>query len=123
MHGKELILADWATALAPTYYPYPPAVRPHLFMGLGTFFMGLGKFVMGRIHQTHSGKSYLVVHHSWDTTDPDTSCPFCYKAPQSFKHAILSCPSTAPHRSRLLQGVSDLGPKSPLCSDKQILLD
>jgi len=84
--------------------------------------MGLGKFVTGRIHQMRSGKSYLVAHPSWDDPDADTSCPLCSEAPQTFKHAILSCPSSARQRSRLLQGVSDLPPEAPIWSDKQLLI-
>jgi len=84
--------------------------------------MGLGKFVAGRIHQMRSGKSYLAAHPSWGSPDADTSCPFCFKAPQIFEHAILSCPSSASQRSRLLQGVSDLALEAPIWSDQQLLI-
>jgi len=96
LRAKQLLLSDWSSTPAPPYYPYPPSTRPHPFMGLG-------KFVAGRIQQMHSGKSYLSAHSSWSNPDADTSCPLCSEAPQTFKHAILSCPSSARQRSRLLQ--------------------
>ena len=113
--AKLLLLSDWSSTLAPPYYPYPPSTRPHPFMGLG-------KFVAGRIHQMRSGKSYLAAHPSWDNPDANTSCPLCSEAPQTFKHAILSCPSSARQRSCLLQGVSDLAPEAPFWSDQQLLI-
>jgi len=115
LRAKQLLLSDWAATLAPPYYPYPPTTRPHPFMGLG-------KFVAGRINQMHSRKSYLAAHPSWEDPDADTSCPLCSEAPQTFKHAILSCPSSARQRSRLLHGVSDLAPEAPVWSDQQLLI-
>jgi len=84
--------------------------------------MSLGKFVAGRIHQMRFGKSYLMAHPSGDNPDADTSCPLCSKDPQTFKHAILSCPSSACQRSHLLQGASDLAPEAPIWSDQQLLI-
>ena len=104
LRAKRLLLSDWSAARAPPYYPDPPSTRPHPFMGLG-------KFVAGRIHEMRSGKSYLAAHPSWGDPDADKSCPLCSEAPQTFVHAILSCPSAACQRSRLLQGISDLGPR------------
>jgi len=101
LRAKQLPLSDWSSTSAPPYYPYRPSTRPHPFMGLG-------KFVAGRIHQMRSGKSYLAAHPSWDSPDADTSCPLCSEAPQTFEHAIRSCPSSARQRSRHLQGVYDL---------------
>jgi len=115
LRAKQLSLSDWSATPAPTYYPYPPSTRPHPFMGLG-------KFVAGRRHQMRSGKSYLAAHRSWDNADADTSCPLCSRAPQTFEHAILSCPSSAHQRSRLLHGVSDLAPEAPIWSDQQLLI-
>jgi len=115
LRAKQLLLCDWSATPAPPYYPYPPSTRPHPFMGLG-------KFVAGRIHQMRSGKSYLAAHPSWEDPDADTSCPLCSEAPQTFKHAILSCPSSARQRSRLLQGVPDLAPEAPIWSDQQLLI-
>jgi len=69
-----------------------------------------------------SGKSYLAAHPSWETPGTDTSCPLCSEAPQTFEHAILSCPSSARQRSRLLQGVSHLAPEAPIWSDQQLLI-
>jgi len=115
LRPKQLLLSDWSATPAPLYYPYPPSTRPYPFMGLG-------KFVAGRIHQRHSGKSYLAAHPSWGNPDADTSCPSCFEAPQTIEHAILSCPSAARQRSRLLQGVSDLAPETPVWSDQQLLI-
>jgi len=105
----------WSTTPSPPYYPYPPSTRPHPFMALGKFFAG-------RIHQMRSGKCYLATYPSWDNPDADTSCPLCSEAPQTFEHAILSCPSSVCQRSRLLQGVSDLAPEPPVWSDQQLLI-
>ena len=69
-----------------------------------------------------SGKCYLLAHPSWDDPDADPSCPLCSEAPQTFEHAIFSCPSSARQRSRLLQGVSDLVPEAPIWSDQQLLV-
>ena len=69
-----------------------------------------------------SGKGYLTTHPSWDNPDADTSCPLCSGALQTFEHTILSCPSSAHQRSRLLQGVSDLAPEAPLLSDQRLLI-
>jgi len=113
LRAKQLLLSDLSATPAPPYYPYPPSTRPHPFMGLG-------KFVAGRIHQMRSGKSYLAAHPSWEDPGADTSCPLCFEAPQTFKHAILSCPSSARQRSRLLQGVSNLAPEAPIWSDQQL---
>jgi len=115
LRAKQLLLSDWSSTPAPPYYPFPPSTRPHPFMGLG-------KFVAGRIHQMRSGKGYLAAHPSWGNPDGDTTCPLCLEAPQTFKHAILSCPSSARQRSRLLQGVSDLAPEAPIWSDQQLLI-
>ena len=115
LRAKRLLLSDWAATPAPPYYPFAPSTGPHSFMGLG-------KFVVGRIHQMHSGKSYLMAHPSWDNPDADTSCPLCSEAPLTFEHAILSCPSSARQRSRLLPGVADLTPVASVWSNQQLLI-
>ena len=115
LRAEQLLLSDWSSTPAPPYYPYPPSTCPHPFMGLG-------KCVAGRIHRMRSGKSYLTAYPSWDNPDADTTCPLCSQAPHTFEHAILACPSSALHRSRLLQGVSDLAPEAPLWSDQQLLI-
>jgi len=115
LRAKQLLRSDWSATPAPPCYPYPPSTPPHPFMGLG-------KFVAGRIHQMRSGQSYLTAHPSWEDPDAVTSCPLCSEAPPTFKHAILSCPSSARQRSRLLQGVSDLAPEAPIWSDQQRLI-
>jgi len=110
--AKQHTLTDWYSDPTSDYYPYPPTTQPHPLMGLG-------RFVAGRIHQMRSGKSYRAAPTSWENPDHDTTCPLCSDVPQSFEHAILSCPSTAGQRSRLLQGLSDLGPEAPMRSDQQ----
>jgi len=100
---------------SPTYYPYTPSIRPYPFMGLR-------KFVAGRIHQVLCGKGYLSADPSWDKPDSDTTCPLSSEASQTFTHAILSRPSSACQRSRLLQGVLDLAPQAPIWSDQQLLI-
>jgi len=76
----------------------------------------------GRIDLIRSGKGYLAAHSTWENPDADTSCPLCSEAPQTFEHAILSCPLSAHQRSCLLQRVSDLAPEAPLWSDQQLLI-
>jgi len=98
LRAKQPLLSDWSLTPAPPYYPYPPSTRPHPFMGLG-------KSVAGRIYQMPSGKSYLAAHPSWEDPDGDKTCRLCSEAPQTFEHAILSYPSSARQRSRLLQGM------------------
>jgi len=107
---RERLLVERAS-LFPTlgYYLHPPALQPRPFMGLG-------KFVAGRIHQMRAGKSYLAAHPTWRSPDADTSCPRCGLEPETFQHAILSCPSRQHSRSRLLHGVTDVGPEAPLWS-------
>jgi len=86
---RDTLLVEWASLFpTPGYYTHPPALhlRP---------FMGLGMFVAGRIHQMRAGKSYPAAHPTWRFPDPDTSCPRCGWEPETFAHAILSCPSTA----------------------------
>ena len=99
---------------APSYYPYPPRLTPHLFMGLD-------KFIAGRIHQMRSRKSYLATHPSWFNENPDTTCPRCGSAPETLKHAVLYCPDKSRERHRLLETVSSLGPDSPVWSDSSLI--
>jgi len=83
--------------------------------------MGLGKFLAGRIHQMRAGKSYLAAHPTWRSPDADTSSPHCCLEPETFKHAILSCPSRQHSRSRVLHGVTDVGPEAPLWTSLSFL--
>jgi len=108
--ARDSLLAEEAS-LFPTlgYYLHPPALSPRPFMGLG-------KFVARRIHQMRAGKGYLAAHPTWRSTDADTCCPCCGLEPETFEHAILSCPSRQHSRSRLLHGVTDVGPEAPLWS-------
>ena len=63
-----------------------------------------------------AGKGYLAAHPTWRSPNAETSCPFCGLEPETFEHAILSCPSRQDSRSRLLHGVIDVGPEAPLWS-------
>ena len=84
--------------------------------------MGLGKFMAGCIHQMRAQKSYLAPHPSWSKLDDPSHCLRCGEEDETFSHAILRCQSTSYHRDRLLQGLSDVGPDSPLWLDKNLLL-
>jgi len=108
------MLEEWRRlAPPPPYYTFPLTPHP---------FMGLGKFMAGRIHQLRAQKSYLTAHPSWSRVDEPRHCPRCGEVEETFSHAILRCQSTSYHRDRLLQGLSDVGPDSPLLSDKEPLL-
>ena len=106
--ARSLLLEDWKkVAPTPTYYTFPLSLTPHPFMGLG-------RFVAGRIHQMRAQKSYLAAYPSWSRVLEPRHCPRCGDEDETFSHAILCCPSTANKRERLLQGLSDVGPESPL---------
>jgi len=112
---REKLLEEWSSLfLAPGYYLHSPGLSPRPFMGLG-------KFVARRIHQMRAGKSYLAAHPTWRSPDADTSCPRCGLEPETFEHAILSCPSRQHSRSPLLRGVTDVGPEAPLWSSLPLL--
>jgi len=68
-----------------------------------------------------AGKSYLAAHPTWRFPDADTSCPRCGLEPETFVHAVLSCPSRQHSRSRLLHGITDVGPEAPLWSSLPLL--
>jgi len=112
---REALLAEWAS-LFPTlgYYLHPPALssRP---------LMGLGKFVAARIHQMRAGKSYMAAHPTWRSRDANTSCPHCGLEPETFEHAHLAYPSRQYRRSRLVHGVTDVGPEAPLWTSPPLL--
>jgi len=112
---REKLLEEWASLFpTPGYYLHPPALSPMPFMGLG-------KFVAGRIHQMRAGGSYLAAHPTWRSPNADISCPRCGLEPETFEHAILSCPSRQHSRSRLLHGVTEVGPEAPLWSSLPLL--
>jgi len=112
---REKLLEEWAS-LFPTagYCLHPPALNPRPFMGLG-------KFVDGRIHQMRAGKSYLAAHRTWRSPDADTCCPRCGLEPETFEHAILSCPSRHHSRSSRHHGVTDVGREAPIWSSLPLL--
>ena len=104
---RDLLMEEWKDqAPDPSRYLYPPSLKPHPFRGLN-------KFDPGRLPQMRSGKGYLCAHLWWDNHDP-TTCPRCKEAPETFEHAILSCPSREPARVRHLEAVTNLGPGAPV---------
>ena len=112
--AREALLDDWATLHpTPDYYPYPPRLTPHPFMGLD-------KFVAGRIHQMRAGKSYLAAHPSWWSELPNDICPRCSLDSES-SHAILHCPKKNHERSLLLGEVTSLDEGSPLWSSEPLI--
>jgi len=113
---RLLLLEEWRRlAPPPLYYTFPLSLTPHPFMGLG-------KFIAGRIHQMRAQKSYLAAHPSWSSLDVPKHCPRCGEEDETFSHAILRCQSTSFHRDRLLQGLTSVGPDSPLWTSKDVLL-
>ena len=112
---REAILAEWPSLLpTPGSYNHLPSLNPRPIMGLG-------KCIAGRIHQMRAGKSYLAAHLTWRSPDADTSCPRCGLEPETFKHAILACPSRPGARSRLHHGVLSVGQDAPLWSSLPLL--
>jgi len=63
-----------------------------------------------------AGKSYLAAYPWLRAPEADTAGPRCGLEPESFKHAILTCPSRQGARAHLLHGVTDVGHKAPLWS-------
>jgi len=111
---KNLLMKEWVeVAPDPPRYEYHPSLKPHPFMGLS-------KFDAGRLHQMRAGKSYLRAHPSWGDDGPPT-CPSCNEAPKTFEHAILHCSAKGSARNRHLQGVSELGPDTPVRSPAALL--
>jgi len=112
---REKLLEELSSLFpTPGYYLHSPALQPRPFMGLG-------KFVAGRIYQMRAGKSYLAAHPTWRSPDANTTSPRCGLEPETFEHAILSCPSRRHSMSRLLHGVTDVGPEGQLWSSLPLL--
>jgi len=53
-----------------------------------------------------AAKSYLAAHPSWFNESSDITCPRCGSEPESFQHAILTCPAQRGARNLLLNEVS-----------------
>jgi len=68
-----------------------------------------------------SAKSYLAAHPSWFDEDPDPTCPRCQTTPESFHHAILTCPARTRLRDLLLKDVSSLAPDGTTWSDPLVI--
>jgi len=67
-------------------------------------------------------KTYLATHPSWSSLGELKHCPRCSEEEETLSHAILCCQSTSFHRKRLLQGLTSVGPISPLWTSKDLLL-
>jgi len=68
-----------------------------------------------------AAKSYLAAHPSWFDEDPKTFCPRCRIEPESFEHAILTCPAYSMSRDLLLKEVSSLGHDGPLWIEPHLI--
>jgi len=86
----------------PVQVPIPPSLKPHPFMALN-------KFDTCKLHEMTAGTSSLRAHPSWDNGNP-TTCPRCNESPETWVHAILSCPARESPRNRHLQAARVLGP-------------
>jgi len=114
-HARNMLLQDWVTdAPTPPYYDFPPSLTPHSFMGLA-------KFVAGRIHQMRAAKSYLAAHTLWFNENPDPTCPRCRMEPETFTHAILTCPARRRVGDLLLKDVSSLAHDATTWSDPLLI--
>jgi len=113
---RLLLVEEWRQRAPPSlYYPFPLSLTPHPFMGFG-------KFMAGRIYRMRAPKSYLAAHPSCSRVDEPRHCPRCGDEEETFSHAILRCQSTSYHMDRLLQGLSEVGPDSPVWAVKELLL-
>ena len=113
--ARNMLIQDWSNIdPTPPYYEYPPSLSPHPFMGLG-------KFLAGRIHQMRSAKSYLAAHPSWSDESPDPTCPRCETGPESFQHAVLTCPARTRARNLRLKEVSSLAHDAPIWSNHTLI--
>jgi len=113
--ARNMLIQDWSNDdPTPPYYEYPPTLSPHPFMGLG-------KFVVGRIHQMRSAKSYLAAHPSWSDENSDPTCPRCETGPESFQHAVLTCPARTRVRNVWLKEVSSLAHDAPIWSNPTLI--
>ena len=112
---REALIEEWPRLFqTPGYYHHPPSLNPRPFMGLD-------KFTAGRVHQMRAGKSYQAAYPTWRSPDADTSCPRCGLEPETFEHAIPTCPSRQGARSRLLHGITSVGQDAPLWSSLPLL--
>jgi len=64
---------------------------------------------------------YRAAHPSWSDEDPDPICPRCETEPETFQHAILSCPARARDRDLLLKDVSSLGQGANLWTEPHMV--
>jgi len=110
-----MLLQDWATNdPTPPSYEDPPSLSPHPFMGLG-------KFVAGRIHPMRARKRYRAAHPSWFDESPNLTCSHYEDGPESFHHAILTCPAHTSVRDLQLKDVSSLGHDPTIWSEPHLI--
>jgi len=113
--ARNMLIQDWSSDdPTPPYYEYPPSLTPHPFIRLG-------KFLGGRIHQRRSAKSSLAAHPSWSDENPDPTCPRCGTGPESFQHAVLTCPARTRVRDLRLKKVSSLAHDAPIWSNPTLI--
>jgi len=113
--ARKMLLQDSATdAPTPPYYRYPAALS-------APPFMGLGNFVAGRIHRALLANSYLAAQASSYDENPDPPCPRCETEPETFQHAILTCPAHAKARDLLLKEASSLGRDASLWTELHLI--
>jgi len=105
----RLLLLEELRCLAPP----PPLLYILIFVNFPPVD-GSGKVMASRIHQMRAPKRYLPAHPSWSKVNVPKQCPRRDGEEETFSHAILHCQSTSHHRESLLQGLSDVGPYSPL---------
>ena len=64
-----------------------------------------------------AAKSYLATHTSWFDKNPDPTCARCGMEPETFTHAVLTCPARTRAQDLLLKDVSSLGPDADLWTE------
>jgi len=64
-----------------------------------------------------AAKSYLAAHTSWFDENPDPTCHRCGMEPETFTHAVLTCPARNGARNLLLKDVSSLRPDANLWTE------
>jgi len=67
------------------------------------------------------GFGYLTTHPVWFDENPDPTCPRCGTGPESFQHAILTCPARTRVRDLLLKDVSSLVHDATIWSDPLLI--
>jgi len=103
----SILDAEWTDLYQGASYKYPILSNPHTFMRLG-------KFQASRIHQMHSGKSYLAAQPTHYQQDQSSLCPACESEEETFEHAALHCPAREHARQTHCPELSSISHDSPL---------